>query len=45
MWNQALPMLLEFVLTTIVGGLFASFLLLPAPLCGRDVLRIGSADW
>ena len=26
MWNQALPILLGFVLTTIVGGLFASFL-------------------
>jgi len=25
-WNQALPILLGFVLTTIVGGLFASFL-------------------
>jgi len=43
-WNQALPILLGFVLT-IVGGLFASFLLLPAPLRGHEVLRIGSADW
>jgi len=42
---QALPIVLGFVLTTIVGGLFASFLLLPAPLCGHEVLRIGSADW
>ncbi len=26
MWDQALPILLGFVLTTIIGGLFASFL-------------------
>jgi hypothetical protein len=25
-WNQALPILLGFVLTTIIGGLFASLL-------------------